>query len=174
MNRLSDLANTGLSQLGQGWGGWAAFEQQAQGLQTPYRYGYGILGSGIENAYQGVPEVMTPSGAELKRQDAAAKRVAAKAEIIRLVRDIVAEMVQQLDSFEAVKGDGKPHIVKQGNRVYLQYTGRQDENDGSYQWAHNFLADIQDFLRAYANKDEGETNDINRELRLAKDTLGVN
>lgn len=169
MNRLSDLASTGLSQLAQGWGGWSPFQEQASGISSHPRW----LGYGIENAYPSAPEILTPTGAELKRQDAAAKRVAARAETIRLVREIVLEMIQQLDSFEAVKADGKPHIVKQGKRVYLQYTGRQDENDGSYQWAHNFLADIQDFLRAYANKDEGETNDINRELRLAKDTLGV-
>lgn len=171
MNRLSDLANTGLSQLGQGWGGWSPLQEQVSGI---YNQRPGWLGTGIENAYQGAPEVLTPSGAELKRQDAAAKRVAAKAEIVRLVGDIVKEMNEQLDPFEAVKNDGKPHILMTTAGVRLQYTNRADFNDGSYQWAHNFLEDIQDFLRAYADKDIGETNDINRELRLAKDTLGVN
>ena len=129
----------------------------------------------MQNAYQGVPEeVLTPSGAENKRQDAKAKRLASKLEIIRLVSEIEKEMLEQLDNFEAVKSDGKPHIVKTSSGIYLQYTGRLDRNDGTYQWAHNFLEDVQDFLRAYANKDAGENNDIARELRLAKSVAGVN
>lgn len=94
------------------------------------------------------------------------------ADLIGIVDKIVREMEKTFNPFEAVVPDGNPHILIQGGRVFLVYTGRWDPWDHSEQWCINFLNDIQGFLHAYANKYRPEVNDKELLLRRAEALLG--